>query len=240
MAGGDRRDLLGRALGDDQPAAGTAFGAHVDDPVGGLDHVEVVLDDDDRVALVDESGQDCQQLADVLEVQTGGGLVQNVDRAPGGALLELAGELHALGLAAGEGGRGLTETDIAETDVVERLQVAGDRRHGLEEVHGFLDRHVQDVGDGLALVVDLQGLPVVPGAVADLARDVHVREEVHLDLDGAVARAVLAAAALDVEGEAARQVAADLRLGRLGEEPAHVVEDAGVRRRVRPGGTADG
>src|SRR5690606_25094491 len=60
------------------------------------------------------------------------------------------------------------------------------------------------------------------------------------DLDGAVARAVLAAAALDVEGEAAGHVAADLRLGGLGEQLAHVVEDAGVRGRVGAGGAADG
>ena len=33
-------------------AAGAAFGAHVDDPVGRLDDIEVVLDDDDGVALV--------------------------------------------------------------------------------------------------------------------------------------------------------------------------------------------
>ncbi len=240
MAGGHRGDLLGRALGDDQATAGAALGAHVHEPVGGLDHVEVVLDDDDRVALVDQAGEDLQQLADVLEVQTGGRLVEDVDRAAGGALLELARELHALRLTAGQSGRGLAEPDVAETDVVQRLQVAIDRRDRLEEVHRLFDRHVQDLGDGLALVVDLQGLPVVPGAVADLARDVHVREEVHLDLDGAVARAVLAAAALDVEGEAAGLVAADLRLGGLGEQPADVVEDTGVRRRVRARGAADG
>ena len=44
-------------------AAGAPFGAEVDDPVGGLDHVEVVLDDDDRVALRGEAVQHLQQLA---------------------------------------------------------------------------------------------------------------------------------------------------------------------------------
>ena len=44
-------------------------GPEVDDPVGRLDHVEVVLDDDDRVARVDEAVQHFEQLAHVLEVQ---------------------------------------------------------------------------------------------------------------------------------------------------------------------------
>ena len=227
-------DLLGRALGDDQAAAGAALGAHVDDPVGGLDDVEVVLDDDDGVARVDQPAQHAEQLADVLEVQAGGRLVEDVDGAPGRALLQLGGELDALRLAAGQRRRRLAEPHVAEPDVDQRLQVPRDRGHRLEELQRLLDRHVEHLGDRLALEVHLERLAVVARAVADLAGDVDVGQEVHLDLDGAVAGARLAAAALDVEGEPARQVAADLGLGRLGEQPADVVEHAGVGRRVGP------
>ncbi len=38
-------DLFGGAHGDDLAAAAAALGAHVDDPVGGFDDVEVVLND---------------------------------------------------------------------------------------------------------------------------------------------------------------------------------------------------
>ena len=109
-----RGDLLGRALGDDQAAAVAALGAHVDDPVGVLDDVEVVLDDDDGVALVDQPLQHLEQLADVLEVQTGRRLVEDVDGAAGGPLLQLGGQLDALRLTTGERGRGLAEPDVAE------------------------------------------------------------------------------------------------------------------------------
>ncbi len=172
-------------------------------------------------------------------MEPGGGLVEHVDRATGRALLQLAGELDALRLAAGERGGGLSQTDVAEPDLAERGHVACDRRDGREELGGLLDRHVQDLGDGLALVVDLERLPVVAGAVADLARDVDVGQEVHLDLDRAVTRARLAASALDVEGEPALEVAAHLGLGGRGEELADVVEDAGVGRRVGPRRPAD-
>ena len=60
-------------------------------------------------------------LLDVGEVQAGGGLVEDVERAPGGDLAELAGELDPLGLAAGQRGRRLAELDVAQTHVVERL-----------------------------------------------------------------------------------------------------------------------
>ena len=51
----DLRDLLGRAGRDDLAAGRAALGAEVDDPVGGLDDVEVVLDDEHGVAAVDEA-----------------------------------------------------------------------------------------------------------------------------------------------------------------------------------------
>ncbi len=76
-------DFLGGAGGDDLAAGGAAFGAQVDDPVGGLDDVEVVLDDDQRAAAVDELAEGDQELADVVEVQAGGGLVEDVQDAAG-------------------------------------------------------------------------------------------------------------------------------------------------------------
>ena len=61
----DGGDLFGRAGGDDLPAPLSPFGAHVDDPVGRLDHLEVVLDDDHGVAQVDEAREHFEQLLHV-------------------------------------------------------------------------------------------------------------------------------------------------------------------------------
>src|SRR4029079_8485248 len=76
-------------------------------------------------------------------------------------------------------------------------------------------------------------------ALADLARDVHVRQELHLDLDDPVALAVLAPAALDVEAEPARRVAADARLGGSSEQLADRREQADVGGGVGARGAAD-
>src|SRR5262249_3768025 len=77
------------------------------------------------------------------------------------------------------------------------------------------------------------------GAVADLALDPNVGQEVHLDALLAVALARLAAAARLVETEALRLPAAHLGFGKAGEQFADQVENAGVRRRVGAGRVAE-
>jgi hypothetical protein len=49
------RDALGCPLGDDLAAARSSLRSEVDDPIGGLDDVQVVLDHDDGVARLDEA-----------------------------------------------------------------------------------------------------------------------------------------------------------------------------------------
>ena len=97
-------------------------------PVGGLDHLEVVLDHHHGVALLDQRVQHLQQLAHVLEVQAGGGLVEDVERLAGRAPRQLLGELDPLRLAARERGRRLAELDVAEADLLQRLELVADRR----------------------------------------------------------------------------------------------------------------
>ena len=74
------RQILGRALRDDAPAAGAPFGPEIDYPVGFGDHVEVVLDDDHGIAAVDQPMQHPNQFVDVGHVQADGGLIEHVER----------------------------------------------------------------------------------------------------------------------------------------------------------------
>ena len=198
-----------------------------------------MLDDQHGVALIDESLQHGEQPPDVVEVEAGRRLVEQVDRVTGGTLRQLGRQLHALRLATGERRRGLSETDVAEADVHQGPHVARDAGLVGEEVDRLGDRHVEHVGDRLALELDVERVAVVAGAVTDLAGHVHVGQEVHLDLDRAVARARVAATSLDVEAEAAGHVAPHLRLVGAREQLANVVEDAGVGGRIRARGAAD-
>ncbi|MNC34463.1 hypothetical protein D3C75_828980 [compost metagenome] len=231
--------LLRRAGHQDAATTGAPFRPQIDDPVGGFDDVQVVLDDDYGVAPIPQLVQHLEQLLDVVEVQTRGRLVQDIEGLAGVALGELPRQLDPLRLAPRQGSGRLAEPDIGEAHVHQGLQLARHRRNGVEEFAGIFHRHLEDLVDVLALVLHLQGLAVVALALADVARHVDIRQEVHLHLDDAIPLARLAAPPLDVEGEATRQVAAGTRLLGAGEQLADRGEQTCIGRRVGARGTAN-
>src|SRR5690606_7634842 len=99
-----------------------------------------------------------------------------------------------------------------------------------EEFARLLAGHLQHFGDGAALVVHLQRLAVVALAVADVARDVDVGQEMHFHPRHAVPLTGLAAPPLHVEREPARTVAALTRSRHAREQLAYGREQSGVGR----------
>ncbi len=152
----------------------------------------------------------------------------------------MARRASPLGLAAGEGRRGLAELDVAEPDPGERGEQLADAGDRLQLPERLSHREIEDVGDGEASVLHLEGLAVVTLAPARLALDEHVGEEVHLDSEHPVALAGLASAALDVERETPRFVAARARVRERREELAEEGERARVSGRVRSRRPPDG
>ena len=127
----------------------------------------------------------------------------------------------------------MPQTDVTQPDIEKCLQLARNDRHRLEEFKRILNRHTEDFGNVLALVVHFQRFAVVTLAVANIARHVHVRQKVHLDFNDAIALARFAAAALDVKRKAARAVAARARLGHRRKQIAYRRKQPGVGRRIR-------
>jgi hypothetical protein len=60
---------------------------------------------------------------------------------------------------------------------------------------------LKDFGDVFAFVFYLQSLAVIAFAVADVAWDIDIGQEMHLELDCAATTAGFASATLDIEGE---------------------------------------
>ena len=78
VAGGEevagRRARLGHlrrgALRDEQAATWSGFRTHLQDPIAGLEHVEVVLDDDERVPGVGKAMQQPDEPGDIKRFES--------------------------------------------------------------------------------------------------------------------------------------------------------------------------
>ena len=188
-----------------------------------------MLDDNDGVSLGDEAVKCLQQRLDVVEVQAGGGLVEDEHRGLGVGAAEEAGQLDALVLAAGECRGRLTQADISQADLGEGFKPLGGTAGGGivliggEESDGIVDGHVKDVVDVFAAIGHLQHLGLEALAVAGLALDGDVAHELHLYGDCALALALVAASAIGVEREVGWGEAHLPRQLRVGEELAYLV-----------------
>ncbi|AFL74418.1 hypothetical protein Thivi_2478 [Thiocystis violascens DSM 198] len=111
---------------DDLAALVAALRPQVDDPICRLDH-------DHGIALIAEAVQHVEQMLDIVEVQSGRRLVQDIERASGVALGKLTAELDPLGLAAGKRGGALAEPHIGQADIHQGLELAVDDRNRGEE-----------------------------------------------------------------------------------------------------------
>jgi len=93
-------NLLGGAFCNYFPSFVASFGADIDNPVAVFYDVEIVLYDNDAVPFIDEFPQNFKQVLDILEVQAGGRLVENVEGFTGLYFSKFGRELDALCFAA--------------------------------------------------------------------------------------------------------------------------------------------
>ena len=158
VAGGVQHHVLRPAIGHHLAARVATFGAKVDQPVGGTDHVQVVLDHQQAVARVLQLAQRTHELGNVVKVQPGGGLVEHEQHAFAGQRLAAGGaalggigqetsQFEALRFAAAQGGHRLTELHVIQTHVDDGLQGADHVAVVSEQIGGFADGEVQDIGD---------------------------------------------------------------------------------------------
>ena len=235
-------------MSDDGASVWSGFGADVDEVVSFGGEVHVVLDDDDGVTFVDEAVEDFGEAGDVLLMEPDGGFLNEievgVDRANVGdfwaAFGELSDELESMGFAAGDGGGGLSESQVAKAGFGEELEGFLEFGMGGEELGGGLDVEIKDVADGEAIVADIEGGGTVTVAHASFAVDPSGGEKIHLELDSPVAFALGALSFLVVEGESGGGVATHAGFGKLGKEGADVVEEFDVSGGAGAGGLPNG
>ena len=121
-----RGNLLGSSCGHHPTALIASLRTQIDDPIRALDHLEIVLNDNQTLALVDETMKHSEQSCDVVEVQAGGRFIKDKQRAGSARFRKVPRQLEALRFSTAQGVNGLTEAKIIETHLGEEAERHGD------------------------------------------------------------------------------------------------------------------
>lgn len=119
------RRTLDVAFEDDFAAFDSSAGAEVDEVRGGFDGVLIVFNENEGVPFFFECLERFQEGGVVAWMKSDGRFVENVENALK-VRAELGGQANTLGLAAGEGGGGAIELEVAEADVIEEFETLDD------------------------------------------------------------------------------------------------------------------
>ena len=91
-----------------------------------------------------------EQLRDVVEVQPGRRLVEDVEQPLAAVRRQVRGDLDPLRLAARQRRRRLAEPQVAEADLVEHLQPAQHLRRAAEERQRLADGQIEHLVESIA------------------------------------------------------------------------------------------
>ncbi len=196
------------------PPCSPGPGTDVDQAVGGLHDLRIVLDHDERIAGIAQPLHHADDAPHVARVQTDGRLVEHEQRVDQRGA-ERGGEIDPLDLAAGQRARLPIEVQVAETDVGQILEP---RAHlGEQQIGGLIERRGQrEPREKFAALVD--GLE---HELADIEAGLAEAPEQRIRLQSGAR----ASAALGV-GAVAREQHPDVHLVRLGLEPGEETPDA--------------
>jgi hypothetical protein len=159
-----------------------------------------MVDDDDGGSGIEQPVEDADERANVERVQSRRGLVEDVEHAALAAA-QARRDPQPLGLAAGQGRRGLAQPQVAQAHLVDGPQRRGDQSLLREPAQRVVHGQAENISDGEAVDADVQGRVVEPGTVTGRALDVDVGQVLLVEVDVAEAPASRALALAGVEGE---------------------------------------
>ena len=223
-----------------------AFRAEVDDPVGALDDLEIVLDHDDRIARFDQALEQSDEKRNIIEVQSGRRLVEDEQVSgfsfPVSGLAKVPDEFQPLRFAAGESVERLAKAQITESDFLQDCERTGEPFAFVEfaeKMHRLAHGQFEQFVDRVAAQLHFQDMRLEPSTFAFRAAHVEVAQELHFDFLEAGPAAALATSAAGVKGKRARSQSLRHRFRQRGEKFAHPIVNPEIKDRGRTRGAGE-
>src|SRR6266849_1466427 len=118
--------LLGGPRRYDLSALVASLGSQIDQPIRRLDDVQIMFNDQKRSTALQQLAERAEEFRDVIEMQTRGRFVENVEDALIVCAAEMRGQLQTLRFSARERCRGLPEAQVAQADFIQDSEFGND------------------------------------------------------------------------------------------------------------------
>ena len=141
-----------------------------------------MFNDNDRIAALCQALKNLCQLMHICKMKSGSWLIQDIDSPSRTSARQLRCQLDTLCLAARQGRRWLSQLDIGKSYIIEGLNLSAYKGHIFKKCQCLLHRHFQHVIDALSFIFYFQCLPIIPFSLTNLTGNIHIRQEMHLDL----------------------------------------------------------
>src|SRR6478736_1761735 len=132
-------------------------------------------------------------------MQSGCGLIEQIQCLASAGSRELGCQLHALCLATRHGRSRLAQSHVAQADIIKRFKNSPNFGNIAEQVQGFIDTHRKNIRDALAVVSNGYRFWVVSCSTASIAFNPNVGKEMHFNLSLSHAFARFTSPALLIE-----------------------------------------
>ena len=120
----DLQESIRTTLVQNSSSPFSSFRPHINNMIGNLDHIKVVLYHQNGIPPVHQFVQNCEQKIDILKMQSGGRLIQDI-KSPAGILLgKFSSQLDTLCFATTEGDSGLSQCDVSQPYFLQYFHLA--------------------------------------------------------------------------------------------------------------------
>src|SRR5256885_836995 len=194
-----------------------------------------MFDNQQRSTAFQQFAECAEQLGNVIEMQSRRRFVENVEDALIVGAAQVRRQLQALRFSARKRCRRLSETQVAQANLIQNSEFGNDLGNIDEKSQGFADRELQYLVDILPVIPHFQNAALEARAPALVADQLDVRQKLHLHGNRAVPLAGFAAPSRHVEGKVTCGITAALRIRGLSKYFADRVERFQICGRIRAG-----
>ena len=160
--------------------------------------------------------------------------IQNIYRFSGTAFAKFCRKFNSLCLATWKLCRRLSQTNIRQSDISQRLHLSSNAWHVFEEIYRFFHCHIQYIINIFPFIAYFQRLTIVTLSTTDLARYINIRQKMHLDFQDSASCTCFATSPFNIKAKPSFLISTRFCIWCSCKQISDQIKYACISSRIRP------